>query len=90
MGDKLENKDASVWYIRECLSIIEKQKVDWFSKLLDFQVSLIASDLAHLSKLLYSGNNPGGDPFKELTLEEIIEVYHMEVKSKSSRRNELD
>ena len=65
--------------------------------MLDFQVSLIASDLAHLSKLLYSGNNStqhqnqlGGDPFKELTLEEIIEVYRMEIQNKSSRQSEPD
>lgn len=35
LSDKLEKKDKCVAYVNDCLSIIEKQKLDWFEKLLE-------------------------------------------------------
>jgi len=34
--DKLSQKDASLDFIARCLEIIETQKLDWFTILLDF------------------------------------------------------
>jgi len=51
LSDKLEKKENSVAFVTECLSIIEKQKMDWFVQLLEHQVSQVTPDLVHLARL---------------------------------------
>ena len=53
LSDKLQAKDPSVHFINQCLNIVEKQQLDWFTKLLEFQVAQIAPQIANISRLIY-------------------------------------
>lgn len=83
LSDKLERKDFSVAFITDCLSIIEEQKIDWFQKLLEFQVSYMAADMTHIAKLFYpQANQRAEDPLKELNFDEILAVHKMDQPTK--------